>query len=213
MYLPKPFEEPREEVARELMRSFPFATLIGVHPGGELEVTHVPLVLANDGPVRLAGHVARSNPFAELIAAGSEVTAIFHGPDAYVSASWYESPREQVPTWNYAVVHVTGKLSPLQDDALVAQLAEMAKTFEHDEREPWNPEMLDESFFANLRRGIVGFEIRTERVRTKVKLSQNRSVTDRARVAAALAASDRPRDREVAAMMSGEGTAAGRRAR
>jgi transcriptional regulator len=200
MYIPRLFEG-SPEVTRELLLAHPFATVIGAQPDGELEVTHVPLIVEGDGAsLRLSGHVARGNPFARLIAAGAKVTAVFHGPDGYVSASVYESPTEEVPTWNYAVVHVRGTLRPLDDAALTEQLETMAKRFERGAT-PWHPNTLAPDFFADLRRGIVGFAIEATQVRTKLKLSQNRSSEDRRRAEAAFAASDAPRDHEVAALM------------
>lgn len=202
MYVPKLFNEPSAGAALELIRSFPFATVVGAHSSGELEIAHVPLLATEGSTLVLAGHVARGNPFAKLVAANAPATAVFNGPDAYVSAAWYESPREHVPTWNYAVVHVTGTLRQLDDTMLAEHLGHMASNFESGEREPWSPELLDPAFFSDLRRGIVGFELSSMNVVTKVKLSQNRSANDRARVEAALEASSRGRDREVAAQMA-----------
>lgn len=201
MYLPRVFEGRSDEVARALMQARPLATLVGVHPGGAVEIAHAPLLL-DDGPtVRLAGHLARANPLARLVAARAPVTAVFHGPEAYVSPTWYEGPSEQVPTWNFAVVHVEGELTPLDDDALADQLARMARAFEAREPAPWSVDLLDPAFFADLRQAIVGFAITARTVTTKLKLSQNRTPTDRARVAVALGRSDEPRDREVARLM------------
>jgi transcriptional regulator len=202
MYLPRVFQG-TPEVARDLLRSHPFATVIASLPTGGVEIAHVPLLVvdADHGTsLQISGHVARANPFAHLVMAEAEVTAVFHGPDAYVSASLYSAPHEQVPTWNYAVVHVRGRLRLLDDAALSAQLAAMAERFERG-AVPWSPDLLEPGFFAELRRGIVGFAIEVSDVRAKLKLSQNRSSDDRARVEAALGASPESRDREVAALM------------
>lgn len=203
MYTPKVFEETREDVARDLIRSHPFATVVGFQPSGAAEISHLPLLVDATGTsLRLAGHVARPNPLSALVRARASVTAIFHGPEAYVSASWYERPGEQVPTWNYAVVHVEGALAPLEDGHLTEHLGAMASRFERSGSEAWSPDLLDPAFFADLRSAIVGFTIEARSVRTKLKLSQNRSPADRSRVELALATSTVPRDREVAALMS-----------
>lgn len=206
MYLPHVFEG-QPEVARDLLRAHPFATVVGASRDGKdddgLEIVHVPL-LFEDGvdpsTLRLTGHIARANPFARLIASEAKVTAVFHGPERYVSASTYESPQEEVPTWNYAVVHVRGTLKALDDTALTGQLTAMAGRFELGPT-PWHPSVLEPGFFAELRRAIVGFAIEATDVQAKLKLSQNRSREDRGRVEAAFAASPDPRDREVADLM------------
>jgi transcriptional regulator len=211
MYLPRVFES-TPELTRDLLRAHPFATVVGVSrahdPDAEgtddaVEIVHVPLLV--DGPddgaaLRIMGHVARANPFARLVMREANVTAAFHGPDAYVSASLYGAPREQVPTWNYAVVHVRGRLRPLDDAGLAERLGAMAERFERG-AVPWHPDHLSPAFFAELRRGIVGFAIEVAEVRAKLKLSQNRTREDRDRVEAALGASAEPREREVAALM------------
>ena len=204
MYLPHVFES-APAVTRELLRAHPFATVVGPSRDDAPEIVHVPLLVdgPEEGPIdalRLSGHVARANPFARLVASEAAVTAVFHGPDSYVSASFYGEPHEQVPTWNYAVVHVRGRLRPLDDAALTAQLTTMAERFERGTVR-WQPDQLEVKFFADLRRAIVGFAIDVVDVQAKLKLSQNRSPADRERVERALGASDQPREREVAALM------------
>ena len=130
----------------------------------------------------------------------AQVTAVFHGPDAYVSAALYGEPQMQVPTWNYAVVHVRGSLRALDDAALAAQLAALAARFERGDS-AWHPGLVDPKLFDDLRRAIVGFAINVIDVRAKLKLSQNRSAEDRDRVEAALHASADPRDNAVATLM------------
>ena len=203
MYLPRAFES-TPELTRELLRAHPFATIVGPTPDDTgIEVAHAPLLVEHGGDSEVplvTGHVARANPFARLVAREAEVTAAFHGPDAYVSAAHYGEPHEQVPTWNYAVVHVRGRLKPIDDAATVRLLTTMAERFERGATR-WHPDLLAPDFFAELRRGIIGFAIEVHDVQAKLKLSQNRSVDDRRRVESALAASAEPRDREVAALM------------
>lgn len=200
MYLPRIFATEDAALARRLVTDHPFATLVAGGEGGAPEIAHAPLLL--EGEDRLVGHVARANPFAELVRRGAGVTAVFHGPDAYVSAAWYETPREEVPTWNYAVVHAEGTLRALEDAELPRALADLAGRFEADEPAPWRPEEADPELLADLRKAIVGFEIRVTRLRAKLKLSQNRAPGDRERVEAKLAGSASARDREVAAWMA-----------
>lgn len=202
MYLPHVFES-TPEITRELLRAHPFATVVGVASGTELEIVHLPLLVTggdSGGAVRISGHVARANPFARLVANEAEVTAAFHGPDAYVSASLYGAPHHEVPTWNYAVVHVRGRLRPLDDAGLKEQLTSMAERFERG-TDRWHPDLLTPAFFDELRGGIVGFTIEVADVRAKLKLSQNRSAEDRGRVQAAFETSTDAREREVGTLM------------
>ena len=120
MYLPAHFEETRSEVLHALMRDHPFATLIA-HGADGLAAHHLPLHFAPEvAPMgALQGHVARANPLWRE-SANAEVLVIFHGPQAYVTPSWYATKREHgkaVPTWNYAVVHAHGRLRTLDDPA------------------------------------------------------------------------------------------------
>lgn len=201
MYAPASFDERRAEILLSIARAHPLATVIGQLEGGSLEIAHVPLLVEPGEPLRLRGHVARANPIARLIGADQEVTAVFQGPDAYVSASWYAAPAEQVPTWNFAVVHARGRMAALGEGELPRLLDAMAARFEADPP-AWRREMLDPSFFDSLARAIVGFELVVESIQGKLKLSQNRSDEDRVRVQRALEASESARDREVAALMA-----------
>jgi transcriptional regulator len=202
MSLPRVFES-TPPLTRDLLREHPFATIAYASPAGAIEMVHVPLLVDfdGDGAAReLHGHVARANPFVRAITAGAEITAAFHGPDAYVSASLYGQPREQVPTWNYAIVHVRGQLRALDDAETTRLMTRLSERFEQGP-EPWHPGLLDPDFFADLRRGIVGFSVAVSNVSAKLKMSQNRSADDRARVEKAFAASSSARDLEVARLM------------
>lgn len=170
MYLPAAFRSDDRALLLSLMQQHPFATLIAIEDG-EPEITHVPL-LARDEPLRLHGHVARQNPMARLIEAGVPLTAIFHGPHAYVSPRFYASS-PNVPTWNYAVVHATGR------PRLIEALPHVRDMVEALERGAWTA---DEAYAARLERGLVAFEIAVERLDGKLKLNQNRKPEDWAAV-------------------------------
>jgi transcriptional regulator len=141
MYLPSHFAESRSEVMHALMQAHPFATLV-TQGGMGLSADHLPLHLAAAiGPFgALQGHVARANPLWRN-AADSEVLAIFQGPQAYVTPSWYETKRadgKAVPTWNYVVVHARGRLRVIDDPAwLRGQLETLVAEHEAGFAEPW----------------------------------------------------------------------------
>ena len=186
LYVPAHFATDDRDAMARLMREHPFATLI-TPAGGELHVSHVPLLhLPEGGPHgTLVGHFARANPHWRH-AEGAESLAVFHGPHAYVSPSWYAAPERMVPTWNYAAVHAHGTLSPVADGAEARSVLDaLVERFEGGRAAPWRFTMP-----APQRDAMVGaicaFRIPIRRLEGKFKLSQNRSVDDRVRVAQGL---------------------------
>lgn len=205
MYVPKHFAQADVAVMHALMREYPLAAVV-VHTSDGLEANHVPLVLheAPDGFGTLRGHVARANPLAAALAAGARAIAIFTGPDAYVTPSWYDSKREHgrvVPTWNYAVVHAHGTLRAMEDPAwLLAHLESLTDTHEGSREAPWRVSDAPADYVAGLTKAIVGFEMPIERLEGKWKVSQNRSNADREGVANGLAAESAGPGDDAAAM-------------
>jgi transcriptional regulator len=186
LYVPGHFAARDRAIAARLLHDHPFATL--VTPGGaEPLVSHVPLIHVADCEPHgtLHGHFARANPHAAA-AERAESLAIFHGPHAYVSPSWYADPINAVPTWNYAVVHAHGTIELSSDPAETrAVLDLLIQRFEATRDAPWNIGMSAARLDAMVG-AIVGFRIRPKRIETKLKMSQNRSRDDRERVAAGL---------------------------
>jgi transcriptional regulator len=124
------------------------------------------------------------------------VLAIFTGPHAYVSPTWYVDPG--VPTWNYAVVHVYGTARWVDDAAFTRTHVEtLAAKFEQGTAAPWVPD-----YDVRRLNGIVGVEIAIDAIEGKFKLSQNRSAADRAQVIARLAESGRDEDVSLARLMA-----------
>ena len=187
MYLPAHFEESRSEVLHALMRAHPFATLMTQDSDG-LEANHLPLhFTAETGPCgTLQGHVARANPLWRQ-AADQEVLVIFHGPQAYVTPSWYPTKREHgkaVPTWNYAVVHVRGRLRVIDDPVwLRQQLDTLVASHEAGFAEPWLIDDAPPGYIDTMLAAIVGIEITITRLSGKWKTSQNQPQANRAGVA------------------------------
>jgi transcriptional regulator len=198
LYNPEHFrkDDPESQVA--LMQAYGFATLVASTTAGELFVSHVPLSVERDaeGRVRLQGHVSRHNPQWQMLPTAQQVLAIFEGPHAYVSPSWY-GHQPSVPTWNYAVVHASGKARLLDGDELHALVLELSNQYELGREKPWRASELPPAYLEGMLQGIVGFEITVERLEGKFKLSQNRPA-EVARVASALDADGAP---EVAALM------------
>lgn len=187
MYLPAHFAENRVEVLHALMREHPFATLAS-RAGDGLVADHLPLQLSSDG-TRLLGHVARANPLWKA-AAGQDVLVIFHGPQAYVSPSWYPSKHENgkaVPTWNYVVVHASGRLTAIDDaQRLRALLEELVDRHEGKFAEPWQVSDAPPDYIEKMLGAIVGIEITIAALQGKWKTSQNQPPANRTGVVAGL---------------------------
>jgi transcriptional regulator len=193
MYQPAHFREPDEARLFDLIEQHSFGALVAVDDEGGVEIAHLPFVLDRAARV-LRTHVARANPLAKLAATGPAMTAVFSGPHGYVSPRFYAQPRAQVPTWNYAVVHVRGRVRVLDAAELRALVDELATIHERGAAAPWRLADMEPAVSEGLLRGIVGVELPLERVEGKYKLSQNRSEADRAGVVRALAERGGPDD-------------------
>jgi len=188
LYVPRHFDAGNRVAVARLLHDHPFATLI-TPTSGEPHVSHVPLLWVGDCEPNgtLIGHFARANPHAGF-AEAAESIAIFHGPHAYVSPSWYAEPATAVPTWNYAVVHAHGTLHLARTPAETRAILDvLIHRFESGREAPWQPG-LDRARMDAMVNAIVGFRMKIKRIDAKFKLSQNRAPDDRARVATALAA-------------------------
>jgi len=201
IYTPQSFAAHDETAIARLVRDHPFATLIT--PGNpEPFISHLPLELAADRGPRgtLLGHMARANPHWRHFGNGASV-AVFHGPHAYVSPSWYVDPATAVPTWNYAVAHVHGVATPMSDETETrALLDRLISRYEAGRASPWRLQ-LEGRPLETLLGAIVGFRLDIERIDTKLKFSQNRSVEDRDRVIAALRGEGHPEATAIAVWM------------
>jgi transcriptional regulator len=191
MYLPAHFAETRQDVLLSLIESHRLATIVRVGPDG-LVADHIPLIIhQRENPVTLRGHVARANPLWRE-ADGADVLVIFQGPQAYVSPGWYASKAEHgkvVPTWNYAVVHASGRLAAIDDTSwLHGHASEMTDANEAKFAEPWKVSDAPAPYIEATARAIVGIEITVSKLTGKWKVSQNRSTADRAGVAQGLRA-------------------------
>jgi transcriptional regulator len=205
MYIPKHFQITDSAWCHALMRAQSFAAMITADDAGVPFATHLPILVdPARGPFgTLRGHVARANPHWRYLAAGRPTLVIFSGAHAYVSPSWYAT-HPSVPTWNYVAVHATGTGALVEDPEQVkALLADLVHTYESPGPSGWSFGSLAADYLAGMQRGIVAFEIPIERLEGKAKLSQNRDAVDQARTREALAATDDPLARAVAALMAG----------
>jgi transcriptional regulator len=200
MYTPKYFAETRVEVLHGLMHDHPFATVVASTANG-LVANHLPFELVGG---LLHGHVARGNELAQLD--GAEVLLVFQGPDGYISPNWYPTKQEthrEVPTWNYAVVHVHGRLRVIDDADWLRRLLEtLTRRHEAGQPQPWKMSDAPEDHIEKSLRAIVGLEVAVERIEGKFKLNQNHPARNRAGVIAGLRQRDGDGDAELAALMA-----------
>jgi len=189
MYLPDHFEEARAEELLRAIAAHPLGALVVNGPHG-LDANHVPfLVDETSGGRKLLAHVSRASPLWKETSEGDEVLVIFRAGDAYISPSWYPSKHEahrQVPTWNYRVVHVYGRMYVRDDERFVrGVVARLTRTHELRSGSPKPWKMTDSSpdYIAEMISKIVGIEIEITRMVGKWKLSQNKEERDRVNAA------------------------------
>jgi len=196
VYIQKQFEEIKVEVLHELIRAYPLATLV-THTSRGLNANHIPLYLSGSPAPNgtLQGHIARANPLMSDIGEGIEVLAVFHGPDCYITPSWYDTKKQTgkvVPTWNYAVVHAYGVLRIVDDASwLRAQLHALTGQNEAAFPDPWSVSDAPPEYVENMMQAIVGVEMAVTKLLGKWKVSQNQSAQNQASVISNLRASGR----------------------
>ncbi len=183
MYIPNHFRVDEAEALFAFLVTYSFATLVSA-PNGCPFATHLPLLTDRDRNM-LLGHVAKSNPHWRSFDGQTECLAIFAGPHAYISPSWYATS-PAVPTWNYAAVHVYGRPMLVDGETTAAIVDALLSKCESPRPEPW-PNDLPADFREPLLAAIVGFEMPIERIEGKFKLGQNRAEADLLGVIAALA--------------------------
>ena len=187
MYVPAEFNEDRIEILHQAMRDLAFGTLVTLGADG-LIASHIPLLL-EDEPApfgTITGHMARGNPHTRAGASASETLAIFLGPHAYVTPSWYPSKQETgrvVPTWNYVAIHAYGALECFDDrERLRDIVTRLTEREEAPRAEPWAVTDAPADFTEAMLSGIIGFALPISRLEGKWKMSQNRPAEDRAGV-------------------------------
>lgn len=181
MYLPKHFAVEDPAILAQLIKEYPLATIVA-NLGGHFEINHLPLMLSNDKS-KLYGHIARMNPLVKVAQSDSTlVTAVFHGPNAYVTPAWYPSKQESgkvVPTWNYATVHAQGTIRLIDDPQwLRHHVSQMTDNNEPTYQSNWKLNDAPEEYVQSMLKAIIGIEIEVTSLLGKFKLSQNRPTQD-----------------------------------
>jgi transcriptional regulator len=158
--------------------------------GGKPIASSLPFYLfyADDGTPHAAFHVARGNALIGLADGKSSWLMAVSGADAYISPDWYASP-DQVPTWLYQAVHLTGTVRRLSDAELGSHLDALSAKFESwlAPKPPWTSSKMTAGRLDAMKKAIVGLVMTVEEVEGSFKLNQHKSDVDYAGVAGALA--------------------------
>ncbi len=177
IYNPQRFAKNDLDASFELMDRNLFATVVSVANKSPY-ISHLPLTPKRVGDtIELVGHLARANPHSKILSKDQDVTAVFHGPHAYITPKWYAE--NNVPTWNYAVVHAKGKVQLVEDyESILGCLQELARHAERHWPSGWEFFVPDDLKDPMLTKKIVGFKITIEDIQYKNKMSQNNPAED-----------------------------------
>lgn len=177
MYSPSFYREERLDWVFPLIEKHSFATLLS-GPGGE-SISHLPFLLdRSEGSPILLSHMARANPHWQELRQLGKARVLFQGPHAYISPAWYAPRPGNVPTWNYAVVHVTGDFEVIESEATALKaMDQLVQKFETEYGTGWALPK-DGAAIAGLMKNIVVFQIRNIQFEAKFKLGQKIGETD-----------------------------------
>lgn len=177
MYILPSFHEKEQSKLLDFIRNNPFATLIGADNLTPV-ATQVPMMLEEKNGIHfLKGHFMRNTDHHRAFEKNSNALALFHGPSAYVSASWYEE-KNVGSTWNYITVHARGELRFMSEDELVKELEKLTSFFEGKDS-PASFSQLTEEYVQKLVKAIAGFSIEIKNLDGIYKLSQNHPDSNR----------------------------------
>lgn len=179
LYAPADFVAPDPAA---IVRQYPFALLVTTGAAG-IYATSTPMFFETDAATdTVIGHLSRRNPHAPALAAGQDVLAVFAGPHAYVSSSWYAA-RPSVPTWNYVIAHVRGKIEPIDEPTHELDiLRRTTELLERDNPQPWTLEQAPPGRVDFLLPLIRSFRIRVASIEGVTKLNQTHPPADRMRI-------------------------------
>lgn len=205
MYTPPAFTVDDTDELYEMIRQRRLANFITATPTGPM-ATPLPMLLDEKEGEKgvFYAHLARPNPQWRADVVG-DALAVFMGPDAYVTPSWYASKTEHgkvVPTWNYTAVHASGPVEFFDDaERLLDVVKRLTDLHEGTRKMPWAVTDAPEAYIKAQLRGIVGLRMPIASLQGKRKMSQNRPEADRKGVRQGLATSSRDTDHTVAELI------------
>ncbi|MDW0111165.1 FMN-binding negative transcriptional regulator [Sporosarcina aquimarina] len=199
MYIPKQFKISDVEEIREFVQQHSFATLVTTKKGKPI-ATHLPMQFIKENEdYYITGHMAYGNPQWRTFVDTEETLAIFQGPHAYISSSWYE--QENVPTWNYQAVHMYGPARILDEEELKQDLTHLLEKYEDSRENPVLWDKLSPSLLEKELKGIVGFRIQVKEIQAAYKMSQNRNEKDYRTITEQLKKEENPVSKQMAELM------------
>lgn len=158
------------------------ATVITTDNNGKLIANHFPVYLYEDeetGKKYLHAHVAKKNHQIPSLTANDHVLVIFQSPDSYISPSYYPEKKKThkfVPTWDFASLHIYGKLRIVDDfDFVRTQLERFSNQQELKRDQPWKLSDAPENYLKLLQKAITGLEIEICETECKYKFEQKMS--------------------------------------
>lgn len=176
-YNPNRFKNEDLKAQLNFIKKHPFATVIS-NINSQLYISHLPLVAVNEGnQIYLYGHLASANPHGKYLD-NQNISVIFNGAHTYITPKWYTI--NDVPTWNYSVLHLNGRVQAISDDTEIVECLKLLT--DHSEAlypSGWNFFIPDDLKSTDLSKYIIGFKIEVQNMSFKQKLSQNRTTGDR----------------------------------
>ena len=201
MYTPPAFKVQHPALALAFAAARGFGLIVSCD-GGRPLASPVPFLIEErpgKGP-RETFHVARPNPLAALAEKRRTWLMAVSGADAYVSAAWYASP-DQVPTWLYETVHLSGPVAVVPAEHARAHLDALTARFEQGIADPWTTDKVAPAKLEQLMRAIVVIEMLVEDIEGKFKLNQHKNDADHVAIASQLLAEADPAAQTIAARM------------
>ncbi len=179
MYTPSSFKEENPDVLFDLIEEHNFGIIFSQHQD-QPEATHLPFLVHRQKGKHgtLIAHFAKANKHWEKLDESKDVLVVFQGPHSYISPAWYVN-RAEVPTWNYATVHVFGKPKVIEDAAeLNKMVKELTHFHEDQENTGWKFDEVPEKDYNTDLKAIVGLEIEISKMEGKFKFNQNKPDKD-----------------------------------
>lgn len=182
MYIPAHYNSESWEAKKRLIQEYPLATVVTTDENGKLIANHLPFLLREDettGKKYLHAHVAKKNHQIPSLTANDQVLVIFQSPDSYISPSYYPEKQKThkfVPTWDFASLHIYGKLRIVDDfDFVRSQLDHFSSQEELKREKPWKLSEAPEGYLNAMQKAITGLEIEIGDSECKYKFEQKMS--------------------------------------
>jgi transcriptional regulator len=142
-------------------------------------ITHLPFAVESENPLTLSSHLSMANPHGKTLQNQTHVTVVFNGPHGYVSPTLYDS-QQNVPTWNYIAVHAHGEIQLCSEEEKDLMLKNMITSFEPSYQKQFDS--LSDKYLDPMKKAILAFKVRIDKLEGKFKLSQNKTALERERI-------------------------------